>query len=489
MGTLRSRFAVHMALARKWARLTHRLSFSVGNQNTAILSSLAETGHICTSLNSIDGSSTQWPPTGGHANGCTRSKHYASNPESPSTHTGHHATSIPQTICSSWPKHTHHYYSTTSPSWAKARKDKTPPTSAAPATLQTPSKAPDLSSFHEQLIFDEHGYAVPRPTSALPPASSAASSDERLSDALLGMLSILQILPEHTRTWAARFTGYHSVDAMLQLRADLIAGALKAPDTYCVDGSPAHDLITGSASAHHHPAHQPQLQELLIDDGLPTLARLTDGTEVALPHRVHSREVLATLLHLRAIERAAPDLIMDGYLLLQPDPPTPPPSMHDDEAADFRELFSVQQRAGISGTLHRVSAIEGTDGRVSGLTIRIGRHVPRASWPLTDVLTMIQRDSKYSRVDAGMRAVAAAAAGKPGDNDGMPCSVLVLGGPGTGKTTVLRDFSQQLSVRFGLGRRVVIVDSSNEIGGQGRVRAETFALLPLHGHLGRATRA
>lgn len=487
-------FAVHMALASKWARLTHCLSVSTGSQNTALISSLAETRHVCTSLHSIDSltyTPTQSPATHGNAN-CRphRGSHCGTNLDSRSPHTRHHAISIPRPSRPSWPKHPCHYHSTSSPSWAKARKDDTPPASTAPAKVQTPEKAPDLSSFHEQLIFDDHGYAAPRPIDALPPAHPpASSSDERLSDSLLGMLSILQILPEQTRTWAARFTGYHSVDAMLQLRDDLIAGALKAPDAYCADGTPAHDLITGSVSAHHHPSHKPQLQELLIDDGLPTLARLTDGAEIALPHRVHSREVLATLLHLRAIERAAPDLIMEGYLLLQPDAPAPAaaPSMHDDEATDYRELFSVQQRAGISGTLHRVSAIEGVDGRVSGLTVRIGRHVPRAAWPLTDVLTMIQRDSKYARADAGMRAVAAAAAGKPGDSDGMPCSVLVLGGPGTGKTTVLRDFSQQLSVRFGLGRRVVIVDSSNEIGGQGRVRAATPAPPPLHGHHGRGT--
>ena len=391
-------------------------------------------------------------------------------PIAPSICNKHHAVSIPQA-----PRlgHRHQYHSSAAPSWARERKAETK--TRDPDQSDT-DKHPDLANFHEQLVFDKHGYAIPRPTHAAPPTPPSPTS-ERLSDSLLGMLSILQVLPEHTRTWVAAFTGYRSVEAMLELRDHLLAGTLQPPEAYCAPGSPAHDLITGSTSAHQTPSEKPQLQELLIDDGLPTLARLTDGTEVPLPHRVHSREVLATLLHLTAIERAAPDLVMEGYLLLQQDSPPPPRAMHDDEATDYRELFSAQQRAGISGTLHRVSAIQGADGHVTGLTVRIGRHVPAAAWPLTDVLTMIQRDSKHHRPDAGMRAVAAAAAGKAAEHDGMPCSVLVLGGPGTGKTTVLRDFSQQLSVGFGLGRRVVIVDSSNEIGGQGRVCSANSACM------------
>ena len=382
-----------------------------------------------------------------------------------------HARSAKGTRWSAFPSHS--FYHCAPPS-AMARA-KTPPASPKPSHIET-AKHLDLSNFHEALDFDSEGYAIPRPVNSrgAPPArATPESTSDRLSDSLIGMLSILQILPEHTRTWAARFTGYHSVDAMLLLREHLIAGSVKPPETYCISGSPAYDLITGTTVFQHSPAAQPQLQELLIDDGLPTLARLTDGTEIALPHRVHSREVLATLVHLAAIERAAPDLVLEGYLLLQQDSPPPPPTLHDDEAMDSRELFSVQQRAGISGTLHRVAAIEASDGRITGLTVRIGRHVPSAAWPLTDVLTMIRRDSKHQRTDAEVTATASAAVNS-GSGIGMPSSVLVLGGPGTGKTTLLRDFSQQLSVAFGLGRRVVIVDSSNEIGGQGRVRHARF---------------
>jgi stage III sporulation protein SpoIIIAA len=95
-------------------------------------------------------------------------------------------------------------------------------------------------------------------------------------------------------------------------------------------------------------------------------------------------------------------------------------------------MFRGDNRAGIPRTLHRVSAIKDRYGDITGLTIRVGRHLPGVAEPLTGLLERAN-------------------------------SLLVLGPPGSGKTTLLRDICRILSE----SRRVVVVDTSNEIGGDG----------------------
>jgi len=91
-------------------------------------------------------------------------------------------------------------------------------------------------------------------------------------------------------------------------------------------------------------------------------------------------------------------------------------------------------RAGIERTLHRISAIRNRRGQIVGLTCRVGRAV-------------------YGTLDIIEDLVSA---GK---------SVLLLGRPGVGKTTLLREAARVLAEK----NRVVIVDTSNEIGGDGDV--------------------
>jgi len=98
--------------------------------------------------------------------------------------------------------------------------------------------------------------------------------------------------------------------------------------------------------------------------------------------------------------------------------------------------FGGDNRAGLPGTLHRVSAVRSRRGEVVGLTCRVGRASPGEAGMVADVLS------------AGM-------------------SVLFLGRPGVGKTTAIRELSRLLA--DGLGRRVVVVDTSNEVGGDGDV--------------------
>ncbi|KAL1341914.1 hypothetical protein AAHE18_09G121300 [Arachis hypogaea] len=98
--------------------------------------------------------------------------------------------------------------------------------------------------------------------------------------------------------------------------------------------------------------------------------------------------------------------------------------------------FGRDNRAGIEGTLHRISAIRSRKGGIVGLTCRVGRAV---SGQIDMVYDLLQ----YWK------------------------SILFVGRPGVGKTTVIREIARVLSDEF--HKRVVIVDTSNEIGGDGNI--------------------
>src|ERR671935_379373 len=98
--------------------------------------------------------------------------------------------------------------------------------------------------------------------------------------------------------------------------------------------------------------------------------------------------------------------------------------------------FGDDNRAGIERTLHRVSAIRNRSGRIVGLTCRIGRAVTGTAEIFRDI------------VESGQ-------------------SILLLGRPGIGKTTMLRESARLLADEQ--RKRVVIVDTSNEIGGDGDI--------------------
>jgi stage III sporulation protein SpoIIIAA len=103
---------------------------------------------------------------------------------------------------------------------------------------------------------------------------------------------------------------------------------------------------------------------------------------------------------------------------------------------DHIGTFGDDNRAGIERTLHRISAIRNRNGKIVGLTCRVGRAVYGTIEIIEDL------------VESGK-------------------SILIMGRPGIGKTTMLREAARVLADAF--DQRVVVVDTSNEIAGDGDI--------------------
>lgn len=124
------------------------------------------------------------------------------------------------------------------------------------------------------------------------------------------------------------------------------------------------------------------------------------------------------------------------------------PVNHEDlrHAVSKVSEFSDDNRSGINNSLHRISAIRNRKLQIIGLTCRVGRAVSGSAEVIRDL------------VEGGG-------------------SILVIGPPGVGKTTLIREIARMLA--DDQMKRVVIVDTSNEIGGDGDVP---------HAGIGRARR-
>lgn len=170
-------------------------------------------------------------------------------------------------------------------------------------------------------------------------------------------------------------------------------------------------------------------------------ARITDNLDLLL-------QVLTA--QLRAVLEQHPDLdqLLEVVLDLgrRPEARFPNEVLALDEAFVERETlryvtervgsFGKDNRAGIERTLHRISAIRNRQGEIIGLTCRVGRAVIGTVDIVRDV------------IESGH-------------------SILLLGRPGVGKTTLLREAARVLADE--LNKRVVVVDTSNEIAGDGDI--------------------
>src|SRR5499426_3738827 len=183
-----------------------------------------------------------------------------------------------------------------------------------------------------------------------------------------------------------------------------------------------------------------QIQTVTRSNELPS-REITDDLELLL--RVmppHIRESL----HRQSDLKNLVEVVMD--LGRQPEARFPARAVYLGESNITREdidyvihrvgAFTLDNRAGIERTLHRISAIRNRRDIIVGLTCRVGRAV----FGTVDILRDVIESGK---------------------------SLLLLGRPGVGKTTLLRESARVLSTE--LMKRVIIVDTSNEIGGDGDI--------------------
>ncbi len=179
---------------------------------------------------------------------------------------------------------------------------------------------------------------------------------------------------------------------------------------------------------------------VLLNDPEPGM-RVTDNLgellEV-LPLRIRTRLVmepsLEDLLEIVMDLGRLPEARFSGRTLTLSDMEVGPDDL--DAVTTRVGTFGRDNRAGIPRTLHRISAIRNRSGQVIGLTCRVGRAV----FGTIDIIQDV--------VEKGR-------------------SILMLGRPGIGKTTKLREIARVLSDEF--NRRVIIVDTSNEIAGDGDI--------------------
>ena len=169
----------------------------------------------------------------------------------------------------------------------------------------------------------------------------------------------------------------------------------------------------------------------IITDDLEALLDVLPG-HICQPlrHREDRSELLEIVLDLgRQPEARYPDreVLLNSKEVSQED---------IDYVVSHIGIFTDDNRAGIERTLHRISAIRNRSGRILGLSCRVGRAVFGTIEIIRDL------------VESGK-------------------SIMLLGRPGVGKTTMLREVARILADE--LKKRVIIVDTSNEIAGDGDI--------------------
>ena len=172
------------------------------------------------------------------------------------------------------------------------------------------------------------------------------------------------------------------------------------------------------------------MQHVITDDLEALLATLPPDIHDAVNRLENRSELLEIVLDLG---RNAEGRFPEGEVILS----TTPVTYADLEYVVERiGEFGDDNRAGIERTLHRISAMRNRKGRVVGLTCRIGRAVLGSIALIRDIVEQGQ-------------------------------SILILGRPGVGKTTLLREIARVLADES--NKRVVVVDTSNEIAGDGDI--------------------
>ena len=209
-----------------------------------------------------------------------------------------------------------------------------------------------------------------------------------------------------------------------------------------IHNSSSDSPTSGPPGSQHPNAARPSRQggsQFLEDHDLDALLRvLPEPLQSALRKANKNKDLLEIVLDLGRVPEAR---FIDREVTL---------SEHEVGREDIEHIvsktskFDADNRAGIARTLHRISAIRNRNGEIVGLTCRVGRAIYGTIHIIQDI------------IDSGK-------------------SVLLMGRPGVGKTTMLREAARVLAEN----KRVVIVDTSNEIGGDGDIP---------HSAVGRARR-
>jgi stage III sporulation protein SpoIIIAA len=172
------------------------------------------------------------------------------------------------------------------------------------------------------------------------------------------------------------------------------------------------------------------MQHVVTDDLEALLAALPPSIHDAVNRLDNRGELLEIVMDLG---RQAEGRFPEGEVILS----TQPVTYADlDYVVERIGEFGDDNRAGIERTLHRISAMRNRKGKIVGLTCRIGRAVLGSIALIRDIVEQGQ-------------------------------SILILGRPGVGKTTLLREIARVLADEA--NKRVVVVDTSNEIAGDGDI--------------------
>lgn len=174
--------------------------------------------------------------------------------------------------------------------------------------------------------------------------------------------------------------------------------------------------------------HQELSQRHAHEDLQTLLAVLPESIQTAIRQAGREDDLLEIVMDLG---RPATARYVDGEQVLRAEEVT---ALEIEQVVANIGDFDDDNRAGIARTLHRISGIRNRKGHVVGLTCRVARAV----YGTIDILADIIAEGH---------------------------SILLLGRPGVGKTTMLREMARVLAEE----KRVIIVDTSNEIGGDGDI--------------------
>jgi stage III sporulation protein SpoIIIAA len=172
------------------------------------------------------------------------------------------------------------------------------------------------------------------------------------------------------------------------------------------------------------------MQHTITDDLEALLVALPPGIHDAVNRLDNRSELLEIVMDLGRLPEGR---FPEGEVILSTQPVT---NADLEYVVERIGEFGDDNRAGIERTLHRISAMRNRKGKVIGLTCRIGRAVLGSIALIRDIVEQGQ-------------------------------SLLILGRPGVGKTTLLREIARVLADEA--NKRVVVVDTSNEIAGDGDI--------------------